>query len=353
MIPSRILACCLVVILIAILVILMRRLVSENYTDSANEDIPLKFPFKTVFDENNQKLTRIVAVAAPFREQSDEALYERLRKAGKTFIGISSYLNFPNKIHNPFEDRFHEQKRHDYPAMCKAWLHCFRNPNDTTLFRHLPNMLMTEADLVDVGEEASPASLAKEYDFMYVCLKDNDQCTPGWQSYNRNWEMAKVCLEEMCEKYQLRGIMVGRTGCEYTSKCDGLVKTYEFLPYDQFQAEMRKCRFLFVPNVSDASPRVITEALRYNMPVLCNYHILGGWHNIISGVTGEFFRDPITFAQVMPVFMQRLYTGVYRPREWFVKHRGKLNSGRQMAQFLKKHLPNGCIPDSVKSIFIQ
>ena len=331
------------------IVVLLPRLNAERYLQ-VDEDIHLDFPFKTVFDENNRKLTRVVALAAPFREKKHEELYERLRKAGKTFIGISSYLNFPNKIHNPHEDRFHEEQQHNYPAMCKVWLHCFRNPENTVLFQHLPHLLVTEADLVDVGQ---PSTSEKEYDFMYICLKDNDQCTPGWQSYNRNWEMAKVCLEEMCEKYRLRGILVGRTGCEYTDKCNGLVKTYDFLPYDQFQAEMKKCRFLFVPNVSDASPRVITEALRYNMPVLCNYHILGGWHNIIPGVTGEFFRDPITFAQMMPVFMHRLHAGVYRPRDWFVQHRGKLNSGRQLAQFLKQHLPSGCIPSSVDSIFIQ
>lgn len=343
-----------IVVIVMVMVIVFLTSSTERYVD---EDIPLEFPFKTVYDENNQKLTRVVALAAPFRETKHEELYERLRQAGKTFIGISSYLNFPNKIHNPHEDRFHEEKRHDYPGMCKVWLHCFRDEKDTSLFRHLPHMLVTEADLVDVGQPADPSSLKKEYDFMYICLKDNDQCTPGWQSYNRNWEMAKVCLEEMCEKYRLRGVLVGRTGCEYTDKCNGLVKTYDFLPYDQFQAEMKKCRFLFVPNVSDASPRVITEALRYNMPVLCNYHILGGWHNIIPGVTGEFFRDPITFAQMMPVFMQRLHAGTYRPRDWFVQHRGKLNSGRELAQFLKKNLPrvNGesVIPDRVQSIFIQ
>lgn len=310
------------------------------------EEIELKFPFKKVVDQNNKPLN-IVAISAPFRESKDEELYEKLKKAGKTFIGISSYLNFPNKIINPFEDRFHEQRGHNYPAMVKAWLHCFRNPDETQKFRHLPHMLITEADLIDVGDE--PAPVEKKYDFMYVCLSDNDKCTPGWQSYNRNWELAKVCLEILAGKYKLRGVLVGRTGCDYTEKCKDLVTVHPFLPYHEFQEEMKKSRFLFVPNVSDASPRVITEAMKYNIPVLCNYNIIGGWHNIVSGVTGETFTDPVSFWYILPIFLQRL--PYYRPREWFVKNRGKKNSGKQLCQFLRQCLPDQ-VGKEVESIFI-
>ena len=34
--------------------------------------------------------------------------------------------------------------------------------------------------------------------FLYVCLKDNDKCKDGWQSYNRNWEDAQKYLDIMC-----------------------------------------------------------------------------------------------------------------------------------------------------------
>ena len=75
--------------------------------------------------------------------------------------------------------------------------------------------------------------------------------------------------------------------------CNGIVKVVPFLAFDAFQKEMQKCRFLFVPNIADASPRVITEAICYNMPVLVNRNILGGWHYVEPGVTGEFFTPAL------------------------------------------------------------
>ncbi len=333
-------AVCVMAVLVVILMI--RKLFREHYS----ADVELAFPFKKVVDQNNRPLP-IVAISAPFREPKHEEMYDKLKKSGKAFVGISSYLNFPNKIHNPFEDRFHEQRGHDYPAMCSAWLHCFRDKKDTQKFAHLPHMLITEADLIDLGGDPEPVE--KKYDFMYVCLKDNDDCTPGWQSFNRNWEMAKVCLEVMCAQYKLRGCLVGRTGCDYSDKCNGIVTTHPFLPYHEFQAEMKRSRFLFVPNVTDASPRVITEAMKYNIPVLCNYNIIGGWHNIVSGVTGETFWDPISFAHILPKFLANLAS--YTPRKWLSEHRGKKRSGKQLRDFMKKCFPDR-VGDDVESIFI-
>ena len=36
------------------------------------------------------------------------------------------------------------------------------------------------------------------------CLKDNDKCEDGWQSHNRNWELAQYCLDIMCNKFHLQ-----------------------------------------------------------------------------------------------------------------------------------------------------
>lgn len=258
--------CVIFFISLYIIYSLIRKYQVDYYSsETPSPPTPIEFPFKRVVDQNGKQLD-IIMISAPFREEKHEKMYDGFKKEGKEFCGISSYLDFPNKIDNPYEDRFHEIRKHDYPSMVKAWLHCFRKPEYTKPFSHLPHMLMTESDLLDLGE--TPPPVEKKYDFMYVCLKDNDQCTPGWQSYNRNWNLAQICLEIMCGVFHLSGIMVGRVNCDYTDKCNGIVKTYDFLPYHEFQEEMKKCRFLFVPNISDASPRVITEAMKYDIPIL-------------------------------------------------------------------------------------
>jgi hypothetical protein len=109
------------------------------------------------------------------------------------------------------------------------------------------------------------------------------------------------------------------------------------MDFHTFQSEMKKCKWLFVPNISDASPRVMTEAMCYNMPVLTNYNIIGGWHNVIPGVTGEFFTDENDMREGLDKLTKNYDT--YRAREWYCGNRGRNISGKQLAQFLKQNYP--------------
>lgn len=307
------------------------------YETFNNDGVPtVSFPFKNIYDDNGNKLN-IILIAAPFREKKHEDLYNEYKNKGLLFCGISSYLDFPNPINNPYEDKFHKERNHQYVDMVDAWLHCFQNPEYIEPFRNIPHMLLTEADLKDVKnvevKEVEPKG--KEYDFMYVCLQDNDKCEPGWQSYNRNWDLAKECLEVMCERFKLKGVLVGRQNCKFSDQCDGIIKTYSFLPYHEFQELLQKCKFLFVPNIYDASPRVITEAICYDIPVLVNKNILGGWHNVVPSVTGEFFTNKNDIVDAI----YKIKTPTYTPRKWFMENRGREKSGKNLSNFLIKSFP--------------
>lgn len=299
-------------------------------------DVPeVKWPFRNVHDDKGNKLN-VILISAPFRTNEDVDNYNKYTEMGLNFCGISSYLTFPDPINTPYEDMYHVVNKHDYLSMVSAWLHCFREPSDKLKNSGLPLLLLTEADLKDFSSVKIPTE-PKEYDFFYSCPKDDDKCTPGWQSYNRNWDLAKECLKVMCGKYKLKGIIVGRENCEFTELCSDYVTVVPALEYDEFQKTMRKCRFIFVPNIMDASPRVITEALCYNMPALVNYNIVGGWHNIIPNVTGEFFTNTSNLNNALDKIMR---PNVYQPRKWFEENRGKEISGGIMAKFLIKHFPN-------------
>lgn len=327
-----------VIFLIFIFILTLLNLIYEPFSFAKSQwsenDIPtVAFPFKNLYDDQGKKLN-VILISAPFREKAHEDLYQSYKEKGLSFCGISSYLDFPNPIINPFEDKYHVEKGHDYIGMVSSWLHCFQNKEYIKPLEKLPHMLMTEADLKDVKNVKIP-NVEKEYDFLYCCLSDNEQCTPGWQSYNRNWDLAKKCLEVMCGM-GLKGVLVGRKNCEFTDKCDGIVKVFDFLPYDQFQEQLQKCRFLFVPNISDASPRVITEAISYDIPVLVNRNILGGWHNVVPSVTGELFSSE----KDLPIALYNLKKGGYKPRKWFMENRGKEISGAKLAEFLIATYPN-------------
>jgi hypothetical protein len=307
----------------------------EFYEDMSIPSVT--FPFKNMFDDKGKKLN-IILIAAPFREEKHEKQYEEYKKKGMNFSGISSYLDFPSKINNPYEDKFHEKRGHNYLNMVSSWLYCFRNPSREMTQSGLPLLQLAEADLKCTETYKPDPSIEKKYDFMYCCLKDNDKCHPGWQSYNRNWNLAKECLIIMCREFGLKGVLIGRENCDFTEHCLGIVEVIPFLKFDEFQKKMQECRFLFVPNISDASPRVITEAISYNIPVLVNYNILGGWNNVISGVTGELFTSDKDVSQAIQKIKNNYHN--YSPREWLVQNRGKKNSGRVLAEFLKENYPN-------------
>lgn len=335
-----------------------------------NTEVPnVEFPFKNIRDEKGNKLN-IIAISAPFRETAHELKYEAYLADGLMFCGISSYLDFPNKITNPFEDRFHEERNHDYISMVTSWIYCFRDPGYKLQYSGLPLLLLTEADLKNPDDYRPNISIQKEYDFIYVCLDDNDQCREGWNWHNRNFDLAKKCFVVMCGKYNLTGLIVGRTNCVLPDVCTGKITVKPFLPFHEFQEAIQHSRFLFAPNISDASPRVITEAMLYNIPVLVNHNILGGWHNVISGVTGETFtseydvgealdkliRSPTVTDEVSSAEAESPLTKLvghyneYSPRQWYVDNRGLHNSGKKLADFLKQNYPNINCPDMVTAV---
>lgn len=347
MLPSKNRGWLILIVLFVVVVLCRIHMARPNFSGNEvtydgfenTDKIPnVEFPFKNIRDEQGNKLN-IIAISAPFRETSHELNYEAYVADGLHMCGISSYLDFPNKITNPYEDKFHEQRNHDYISMVSSWIYCFRDPGYKLQYAGLPLLMLTEADLKN-PEDYVPNNTKKTYDFIYVCLDDNDQCSPGWNWHNRNFDLAKKCFVVMCSKYNLTGLIVGRTNCDLPKSCADKITVKPFLPFHEFQEAIQSSRFLFAPNVSDASPRVITEAMLYNVPVLVNHNILGGWHNVISGVTGEFFTSEYDIGEALDKLTSTSTSGLYTPRQWYMDHRGIHHSGKQLAEFLKKTYPD-------------
>lgn len=76
------------------------------------------------------------------------------------------------------------------------------------------------------------------------------------------------------------------------------------------------CRVLFAPNVHDASPRVLAEALSLDVPILVNRHIVGGW-KYVNSETGAFFDSADNVVPAFTDIMGCLQAGQLHPRDWF------------------------------------
>jgi hypothetical protein len=318
------------------------------------DDVPaMKRPFLNIYDDKGKKIN-VVLITHPFSRDECITQYNDAKAKGVEFLGISSYCEFPGIISNPHDvlhDPKHKAWTYNYFDLCRGWCHCFRDP-DQYIPKDHPKLLLSESDFAKYNKHKPDTNVKKEYDFLYVCLKDNDKCEPGWQSYNRNWDEAQGFLDIMCNKFHLKGLLIGRINCKIPAGCHKLMELTDFMEYDKFIKQYNKCRFVFVPNKLDASPRVMTEAICFNLPVLGNYNITGGW-KYVTPESGELFNQtPGDFEAVLKRFLKNFNT--YKPREFYMREFSEEKMGRQLLDFVHQTVGKDKVnfttegPDAVK-----
>ena len=310
----------------------------------------MKRPFLNLYavmKDKREIATNIVFITHHFTRDDCEEDYNKFKGQGMHFLGLSSYSEFPGQITNPHDilnDPKNKAYTYDYFKLTRGWCSVFREEMNQKIFpKDFPRIQMAESDFAKYKTHLPDPSVKKEYDFIYVCLKDGDRkegdkdCPEGWQFFIRQWSKAKLCLDIMCKKYKLKGLLIGRIGCETPPNCHQLMELTDFQDYSTFIKNYNKCKFIFIPNYAEASCRVCTEAMCFNLPVLMNENILGGW-NYINNETGSFFdADDIenSFEPVLDKFIKKLNNNEYTPREWFIKNYGEYNSGEKVLNFVK------------------
>jgi hypothetical protein len=289
-----------------------------------------KFPFR-YFRDANHKILPVVALTAFFRSDEDKKLYYRYINSGINVFGITAYKSFPKKIDDISEDKYHLTDNFDYLKNIKNWLCCFKNVEHYGFTKEHHIMDISESDFYNIDEKKEE----KKYDFIYICNKDNVPNCPinGWNAINRNFDLALKCFPIMCNVYKLKGLVVGRIGC-------GLEKTYpsiettDFLEWPILQTKMRQSKFLFVPNIMDASPRVVTECLTKNIPVLMNSNILCGT-KYINEMTGELFTSENDIENVLKIMLEKINDGRYNTIDFWNQFYGTERSATLLYNFIK------------------
>jgi hypothetical protein len=103
-----------------------------------------------------------------------------------------------------------------------------KNKNQQPIFFDFVKIFYSQnqgSDFVNYKQIPYDEKSTREFDFLYSCPKvsENSACD-DWVSHNKNWELAKKCLIIMCQKFNLKGAMIGREGCDFTELCSGIVK---------------------------------------------------------------------------------------------------------------------------------
>jgi hypothetical protein len=246
------------------------------------------FPFR-YFTDSSGKVVPLVAVTSFFRDDAAKKKYEEYVKNGIPIIGITAYKSFPKPIKDGSADDYTGDQKFDYTGEIRDWLCCFSDPAEYG-FTATNNLIeMSESDFYDADPDDTPPT-KKKYDV--------------------------------------------RTNCGLEEKYGKRIETVDFLPFHEFQQKLRESKILFVPNVADASPRVVAEAMIKDIPVLMNKNIMGGFKYIVDE-TGEFFTDETD----APDAIERMLNSEKTPRKWWRNNYSVKSSSVKLHKFVADAYP--------------
>lgn len=223
---------------------------------------------------------------------------------------------------------------------------------------HVKLLLLSQSDF---ALPAKGPAMPKKYDFTFSGSdQDVHRDCVGWSSFAKNWTFAKEALEVMCSQ-GITGVLVatkdkqGRKACSIPANCAGKITQTTFLSQEEFFKYVRQSKFLFVPQVHDASPRVTTQALALDVPLLMNRNIIGGW-KYVNEKTGEFFNDLSDFQESLTKILSKADRHEYEPRRWVSANAGDQISGLKLKKFIEENfadrvkLPDE-LPDDTQMLF--
>jgi hypothetical protein len=287
------------------------------------------FPFRYFTDINNNILP-FVAITGFFRDENAKRMYYEYMSKGLFIFGITAYKSFPNKqLLDLTEGHYERNEDFNYTFNIKNWLVCFKDEQKYG-FTDFNNILeISESDFYTTDDNTN---IEKIYDFIYICNKDGDNCPlNGWNAYNRNFDLALKCFPIMINTFNLKGLVVGRTECGLEKLYGDKIKVEGWLDWSSLQQKMKESKMLFVPNIYDASPRVIAECLIKDVPVLMNKNILCGF-KYINNETGEFFNDENDISTALINLLARINT--ISPKKWWSQNHSQELNYKKLRNFL-------------------
>lgn len=310
-----------------------------KHTHPAYEQLVKLPPFQPVHNENGENVN-IIMVRSAFSDKAFEELYHRFKK-DILFLGVMSYEAFPFPSPNP---RSFQYPRDKYLGMFPGWLNMYR---DNLLPANVKVLNMSQSDFtlpdIDYEEEVAVGQHLKRFDFAYV-MSDLNTTTgecDSWGAYAKNWSFVRdYALDILCGELDMTGVLMvtkdAKSGksCDIPPACRGKVVQTPFLPQAQVFDYMRQSRFLFLPQVWDASPLVATQALTLNVPLVVNKNIVGGW-KYVNNKTGMFFHDHSDLRDSVEHLMANL--DQYEPRKHVLEKYGDKNAGVKLRKFVEEN----------------
>lgn len=219
------------------------------------------------------------------------------------------------------------------PKYSDFWFHPFKNP-EQYLPSNTEGCLMSESDFIDplfvpcMGRSKNP-----KWDYFYFTIGGHD---------GSNFKGFDLFLEMVphLNNAGLKGVVIVYGKHPKTKKShyifmkeNNIKIMRNALSYKDVGLLMSRCRFGIFPNILDCSPRMLTESIVRNVPVLVNENILGGW-KYINDETGVFFNK-----KNIPQSINKILTSEFNPHQNFMQKYGFINSSVKFANILSERWP--------------
>lgn len=219
-----------------------------------------------------------------------------------------------------------------------GWCHAFRNPNQI-LPKNVPNILLPESDFIDPMFVSYLKPESPIYDFFYFTLNSSDGIK------HKGMDIFCKSLDILCGKNKLRGIVIvyfpNVPRYKILKSIDreqqkAISRNNKYLTFlwgklsNKQMAELcSRCRFGFFPNRVDNSPRIISESLVRDIPVMIYDQIHGGWH-YASYKSGCLFNLGNLNEKIEYIRNNKFF-----PREWYLDNFGFDKSSAKLANFVQ------------------
>ncbi|CDW71265.1 UNKNOWN [Stylonychia lemnae] len=267
---------------------------------------------------NNSSPMRVLMMAQPQGPASrKQTLY--LMSKGFMVMGISSYRSFPvfNKFENDTDWTMQCLDRTYFELMKNfaGFFHNVRNPNQELKniviprinFAHSDMMLdYTKAHMKD--HEDLNLTAKNKYDIAFSMLGNKT-----WHENTKNWTFGQEVYDKLVQAGKYKILLIGR---DLPERWVGKVDHVPQLNQSEFFKTLAVTNILFIPSVSDASPRILTQALCLETAVIVNKYIVGGW-KYINEQTGSFIDQSDEIFGLIDDIRDRREKGILQPRKWF------------------------------------
>lgn len=284
------------------------------YSFDSFNDIELKYPFFKLVQKTSGADVKVVLVGASLYEGDREKLF-MLMTHGYMVMGVQSYRSWPifNQWEHDTDSRIASLDRPMKEIMkdFAGWLH--NQPNPAPHFHGmLPRINYAESDLQwSMTKHFFPKNATWEVKDVDVCFVNVGNSS--WHTDTKNYSLAMDAFDLLIRDTNYKLMMIGRQPPEHML---GIVDYVEFLPFEDFLRVLARCDILFNPAVSDASPRILTQALYLNSAIIVNKYIAGG-SKYVNEQTGELIAELEDIIPAIQAIKRRRADGTLQPRAWY------------------------------------